>query len=206
VLPVALTCPLWWVARWATRVLTSLAVLALALGAAPTLPPASTAPASPLAVESLTLAEPGAPSTVALIDRALTGWAAPGGQAATGGQAAAGWAVPGGQTAARQASAGWAAPAQAAAARQASAGWAAAGQADRRVATGRDAFDRVGEERAADVRADDSARSVDPQPALHGDSDALPRPPAGVTSARTGSERFLRAAGSTSRAPRAPPA
>ncbi|MEV4656082.1 hypothetical protein [Micromonospora sp. NPDC049301] len=33
-LPVALTCPLWWVARWATRVLTSLAVVAaLALGA-----------------------------------------------------------------------------------------------------------------------------------------------------------------------------
>ncbi|WFE49242.1 hypothetical protein [Micromonospora sp. WMMD1155] len=35
-LPVALTCPLWWVARWATRVLTSLAVVAaLALGAGP---------------------------------------------------------------------------------------------------------------------------------------------------------------------------
>ncbi|MFF4878535.1 hypothetical protein [Micromonospora sp. NPDC000668] len=33
-LSVALTCPLWWVARWATRVLTSLAVVAaLALGA-----------------------------------------------------------------------------------------------------------------------------------------------------------------------------
>ncbi|MEU8391813.1 hypothetical protein [Micromonospora sp. NPDC048842] len=36
-LPVAFTCPLWWVARWATRVLTSLAVVAaLALGAGPT--------------------------------------------------------------------------------------------------------------------------------------------------------------------------
>lgn len=36
-LPVAITCPLWWVARWATRVLTSLAVVAaLALGAGPT--------------------------------------------------------------------------------------------------------------------------------------------------------------------------
>ncbi|MEW2141819.1 hypothetical protein AB0869_03260 [Micromonospora vinacea] len=35
-LPVAFTCPLWWVARWATRVLTSLAVVAaLALGAGP---------------------------------------------------------------------------------------------------------------------------------------------------------------------------
>ncbi|MDG4758961.1 hypothetical protein [Micromonospora sp. WMMD710] len=33
-LPVAFTCPLWWVARWATRVLTSLAVVAaLTLGA-----------------------------------------------------------------------------------------------------------------------------------------------------------------------------
>ncbi|MET8231551.1 hypothetical protein ABZS77_12865 [Micromonospora sp. NPDC005298] len=33
-LPVAFTCPLWWVARWATRVLTSLAVVAaLAFGA-----------------------------------------------------------------------------------------------------------------------------------------------------------------------------
>ncbi|GGO24390.1 hypothetical protein [Micromonospora parathelypteridis] len=46
-LPVALTCPLWWVARWATRVLTSLAVLAaLALGAGP----ASAAVPSPSAV------------------------------------------------------------------------------------------------------------------------------------------------------------
>ncbi|MFI6780292.1 hypothetical protein [Micromonospora sp. NPDC050276] len=35
-LPVAFTCPLWWVARWATRMLTSLAVVAaLALGAGP---------------------------------------------------------------------------------------------------------------------------------------------------------------------------
>ncbi|MEU7801045.1 hypothetical protein AB0J14_02065 [Micromonospora arborensis] len=46
-LPVALTCPLWWVARWATRVLTSLAVVAaLALGAGP----ASAAVPSPSAV------------------------------------------------------------------------------------------------------------------------------------------------------------
>ncbi|MFI6267244.1 hypothetical protein [Micromonospora sp. NPDC051006] len=38
---VALTCPLWWVARWAARLLTSLAVLgALSLGA-----PATDAPA-----------------------------------------------------------------------------------------------------------------------------------------------------------------
>ncbi|CCH17272.1 hypothetical protein [Micromonospora lupini] len=53
-LPVALTCPLWWVARWATRVLTSLAVIAaLALGAAAPLPgsPAPTAAASTFAVE-----------------------------------------------------------------------------------------------------------------------------------------------------------
>ncbi|MFG1763884.1 hypothetical protein ACGFIH_11215 [Micromonospora parva] len=42
-LPVAFTCPLWWVARWATRVLTSLAVVAaLALGAGPATAAAST--------------------------------------------------------------------------------------------------------------------------------------------------------------------
>ncbi|MFD6565595.1 hypothetical protein [Micromonospora profundi] len=36
-LPVALTCPLWWVARWSTRLLTSFAVAAaaLALGTGP---------------------------------------------------------------------------------------------------------------------------------------------------------------------------
>ncbi|MCG5441717.1 hypothetical protein NIE79_003162 [Micromonospora sp. NIE79] len=55
-LPVAFTCPLWWVARWATRVLTSLAVVAaLALGAGPAtaasstsgpVPPSSAVPAS----------------------------------------------------------------------------------------------------------------------------------------------------------------
>ncbi|WP_410821235.1 hypothetical protein [Micromonospora sp. 050-3] len=42
-LPVAFTCPLWWVARWATRVLTSLAVVAaLALGAGPATAASST--------------------------------------------------------------------------------------------------------------------------------------------------------------------
>ncbi|MCO1599380.1 hypothetical protein M8C17_29920 [Micromonospora sp. RHAY321] len=48
-LPVALTCPLWWVARWATRVLTSLAVvaaLALGAGTAPATASGSMAPAS----------------------------------------------------------------------------------------------------------------------------------------------------------------
>ncbi|MEV4498661.1 hypothetical protein AB0J84_23565 [Micromonospora arborensis] len=54
-LPVALTCPLWWVARWATRVLTSLAVVAaLALGAGPAsaaVPTASAVP-TPSAVPS----------------------------------------------------------------------------------------------------------------------------------------------------------
>ncbi|MFJ6154701.1 hypothetical protein [Micromonospora profundi] len=34
-LPVALTCPLWWVARWSTRLLTSFVVAALALGPGP---------------------------------------------------------------------------------------------------------------------------------------------------------------------------
>ncbi|MEU0548921.1 hypothetical protein [Micromonospora sp. NPDC005979] len=146
-LPVALTCPLWWVARWAARVLTSLAVLSLALGAAPALLPASTAAAPPPAIGSLALAEPLGPSTAALstvlTDRAVTD----------------------------------------------------------RVVT-----DRVGGVRAAEVGADASARSVDPQPARHGGSEALPRPLAGVTSARTGSERPPRAAGSATRAPRAPPA
>jgi len=162
VLPVALTCPLWWVARWATRVLTSLAVLALFLGAAPAMPPASTAPAPPPTIGSLALAEPLGASTAALAtvrtDRAVTD------------RAVTDRAV-----------------------------------TDRAV-TGRAASDRVGEERAAEVGADAPARSVDPQPVLHCGPDALPRPPAGVTSARTGSERPLRAAGSASRAPRAPPA
>ncbi|WCN83468.1 hypothetical protein [Micromonospora sp. LH3U1] len=50
-LPVALTCPLWWVARWATRVLTSLAVAAaLALGAGPATAVAPTLSAVPSAV------------------------------------------------------------------------------------------------------------------------------------------------------------
>ncbi|MEV1154577.1 hypothetical protein AB0J27_04090 [Micromonospora chokoriensis] len=49
-LPVAFTCPLWWVARWATRVLTSLAVVAaLALGAGP----ASAAVPTPFALGAL---------------------------------------------------------------------------------------------------------------------------------------------------------
>ncbi|WP_433119689.1 hypothetical protein [Micromonospora sp. CA-246542] len=156
-LPVALTCPLWWVARWAARVLTSLAVLSLALGAAPALLPASTAAAPPPAIGSLAPAEPLGPPNAALstvlTDRAVTDRAV----------------------------------------------------TDRAV-TDRAVTDRVGGVRAAEVGADASAGSVDPQPARHGGSDALPRPLAGVTSARTGSERPLRAAGSATRAPRAPPA
>ncbi|MET8357736.1 hypothetical protein [Micromonospora sp. NPDC005171] len=51
-LPVAFTCPLWWVARWATRVLTSLAVVAaLALGAGPATAAGSTP--SPLPTSSV---------------------------------------------------------------------------------------------------------------------------------------------------------
>ncbi|MGC4869545.1 hypothetical protein ACLQ3B_29355 [Micromonospora sp. DT53] len=47
-LPVAFTCPLWWVARWATRVLTSLAVVAaLALGAGPATAAAPTSSQAP---------------------------------------------------------------------------------------------------------------------------------------------------------------
>ncbi|WP_431896817.1 hypothetical protein [Micromonospora haikouensis] len=44
-LPVALTCPLWWVARWTARTLTTLAVVvAFSLGAA-SLPPGTMLPA-----------------------------------------------------------------------------------------------------------------------------------------------------------------
>ncbi|MGC4749717.1 hypothetical protein ACLQ28_29275 [Micromonospora sp. DT201] len=76
-LPVALTCPLWWVARWATRVLTSLAVVAaLALGAgtasaaAPTLSAVPTLSAAP----SLS-AEPSAfaPGLLAAFSRPTSG-------------------------------------------------------------------------------------------------------------------------------------
>ncbi|MFE9692522.1 hypothetical protein [Micromonospora sp. NPDC005806] len=45
-LPIALTCPLWWVARWTARMLASLAVVvACSLGAA-TLPVGGAAPAA----------------------------------------------------------------------------------------------------------------------------------------------------------------
>ncbi|MEV0006418.1 hypothetical protein AB0H28_29625 [Micromonospora sp. NPDC050980] len=45
-LPIALTCPVWWVARWAARMLASLAVVvAFSLGTA-TLPAGVAAPAS----------------------------------------------------------------------------------------------------------------------------------------------------------------
>ncbi|MBQ0978737.1 hypothetical protein [Micromonospora sp. M61] len=57
-LPVAFTCPLWWVARWATRVLTSLAVVAaLALGAGPAsaAAPTPTAAATPTAAPTPTV-------------------------------------------------------------------------------------------------------------------------------------------------------
>ncbi|MEU7753815.1 hypothetical protein [Micromonospora sp. NPDC049171] len=54
-LPVAFTCPLWWVARWATRVLTSLAVVAaLALGAGPA--SAAVPPSHPTAAPSVSAA------------------------------------------------------------------------------------------------------------------------------------------------------
>ncbi|MEU4336268.1 hypothetical protein AB0F59_16845 [Micromonospora lupini] len=97
-LPVALTCPLWWVARWATRVLTSLAVIAaLALGAATSLP----ASAAPAAEASTFAVEPPASS---YRPAAVTGtWPAPptvAGQAArdsapVAGQAARGSVVHG---------------------------------------------------------------------------------------------------------------
>ncbi|MEU9828994.1 hypothetical protein [Micromonospora chersina] len=63
-LPIALTCPVWWVARWITRTLASLAVLAACSFGAAALPVggAATAPATSSAVapvEGLTL-QPGA--------------------------------------------------------------------------------------------------------------------------------------------------
>ncbi|GAB3957544.1 hypothetical protein GCM10027614_73230 [Micromonospora vulcania] len=62
-LPVALTCPLWWVARWATRMLTSLAVVAaLALGAGAS-PATATASSVPAAVPPAFAAEQLAPSS-----------------------------------------------------------------------------------------------------------------------------------------------
>ncbi|MEV7330489.1 hypothetical protein [Micromonospora sp. NPDC093244] len=57
-LPVALTCPLWWVARWATRVLTSLAVVAaLALGAGAS-PASAGSPTSADAASTFTASGP----------------------------------------------------------------------------------------------------------------------------------------------------
>ncbi|MFG2108976.1 hypothetical protein [Micromonospora chersina] len=63
-LPIALTCPVWWVARWIARTLASLAVLAACSFGAATLPVGGAA-AAPVAssavapVEGLTL-QPGA--------------------------------------------------------------------------------------------------------------------------------------------------
>ncbi|WP_088990541.1 hypothetical protein [Micromonospora chokoriensis] len=68
-LPVAITCPLWWVARWATRVLTSLAVVAaLALGAGP----ASAAVPAPFALGSLPAACPSTCAQVAMHEARAT--------------------------------------------------------------------------------------------------------------------------------------
>ncbi|WP_089016823.1 hypothetical protein [Micromonospora coriariae] len=62
--PVALTCPLWWVARWATRILTSLAVVAaLAVGSGAS--PASAAP----------------PASAVSSGSSSSGWVAPAGAA-----------------------------------------------------------------------------------------------------------------------------
>ncbi|WP_433131729.1 hypothetical protein ACQPWW_11085 [Micromonospora sp. CA-240977] len=73
-LPVAFTCPLWWVARWATRVLTSLAVVAaLALGAGPV--SAAAPPSTPTAAPSLSTA-PGlsAAASAGAAEEALPAW------------------------------------------------------------------------------------------------------------------------------------
>ncbi|MET8836477.1 hypothetical protein ABZV78_21490 [Micromonospora sp. NPDC004540] len=54
-LPIALTCPVWWVARWTARTLASLAVLVACSFGAATLPVdgAATAPAAPFVVASV---------------------------------------------------------------------------------------------------------------------------------------------------------
>ncbi|MEU8184119.1 hypothetical protein AB0B85_06460 [Micromonospora sp. NPDC049044] len=79
-LPVALTCPLWWVARLTTRVLTSLAVVAaLALGAGPA---SAAAPTSHPGVTSSVTAgsHPSAASSVRVVsgagaaEEALPAW------------------------------------------------------------------------------------------------------------------------------------
>ncbi|MBQ1046327.1 MULTISPECIES: hypothetical protein [unclassified Micromonospora] len=48
-LPIALTCPIWWVARWTARMLASLAVVVACSFGAATLP-AGAAPAAPAVV------------------------------------------------------------------------------------------------------------------------------------------------------------
>ncbi|MEU4477500.1 hypothetical protein AB0F68_05415 [Micromonospora sp. NPDC023966] len=54
-LPIALTCPLWWVARWTARMLASLAVLVACSFGAATLPigGAATAPVAPTVAASV---------------------------------------------------------------------------------------------------------------------------------------------------------
>jgi hypothetical protein len=175
--PVAFTCPLWWVARWATRVLASLVVLSFALGATPAPLPASTAAALPSTSES----------------PALPGWLAP--------TTAVSITVTADRSSAAQA------------ARRAVADWATPGRATDDTATESTAVestvteDTAAENTAALRRADaSSARSADAQPVLHGAPGGLPGPPTAVVSVRTGSERSPRAAGSATRAPRAPPA
>ncbi|MEU4470526.1 hypothetical protein [Micromonospora sp. NPDC023888] len=73
-LPVALTCPLWWVARWATRVLTSLAVVAaLALGAGPA--SAAVSPSQPTFAPTPTVAPSvGAAPSAGAAEEALPAW------------------------------------------------------------------------------------------------------------------------------------
>ncbi|WP_446219582.1 hypothetical protein [Micromonospora sp. IBHARD004] len=64
-LPVALTCPMWWVARWTARMLASLAVVvACSLGAA-TLPVGAAAAAQAAPVEEFTPAAPEASRSAA---------------------------------------------------------------------------------------------------------------------------------------------
>ncbi|GAA2186306.1 hypothetical protein [Micromonospora lupini] len=198
-LPVALTCPLWWVARWATRVLTSLAVIAaLALGAAAPLPgsPAPTAAASTFAVEppassdrpaAVTATRPAPPTVdgraVPRDSTTVDGRAVRGSATVVGGRAVRGSATVVGGRAVRDSAT------------------VVGGRAARDSAT----VDGPAVRDRAAVGEAGSAWSADPPPVLHGRPGDLPAASTGVASAPATSDWSPRVDTAGSRAPRAPP-
>ncbi|MET7968267.1 hypothetical protein [Micromonospora sp. NPDC005305] len=79
-LPIALTCPVWWVARWTARTLATLAVLVACSFGAATLPlgGAATAPVAPTVVASVEGPPPQAGAAAgqhlrAAVDRTIAG-------------------------------------------------------------------------------------------------------------------------------------